>query len=126
MKYTLTALALAAVTVAAPTNQAPDSFKITKVVSGGSGCPQGSIDINWTDNGILPICKLPLRLFTQLHTNHHIQTSTSNSPLASVREKSQKTHERTARSTSVWSSPPVSLSPSSAQTTLVGATLTVV
>lgn len=57
MKYTLTAIALAVTTIAAPTNQAPDSFKITKVVSGGSGCPQGSIDINWTDNGILPICK---------------------------------------------------------------------
>ena len=56
MKYTLTALALAAISFAAPTYQSPDSFKINSVVSGGSGCPQGSIDINWTDNGILPIC----------------------------------------------------------------------
>jgi hypothetical protein len=35
---------------------APPSFKINKVVSGGSGCPQGSIDVDWTNNGILPIC----------------------------------------------------------------------
>jgi len=57
MKYILTTLALAAATIAAPTYQAPDSFKIKSVVSGGSGCPQGSIDINWTENGIMPICK---------------------------------------------------------------------
>ena len=57
MKYTLTALILAAVAIAAPTGQAPDSFKITNVVSNGSGCPQGSIDIDWTDQEILPICK---------------------------------------------------------------------
>jgi hypothetical protein len=57
MKYTFTALALAAVTLAAPQSGAtPPSFKIKDVVSGGSGCPQGSIDINWTDNRILPIC----------------------------------------------------------------------
>ncbi|KAI4708907.1 hypothetical protein J4E89_006309 [Alternaria sp. Ai002NY15] len=55
MKYILTTLALAAATIAAPTYQAPDSFKIKSVVSGGSGCPQGSIDINWTENGIMPI-----------------------------------------------------------------------
>ncbi|KAF2450651.1 hypothetical protein P171DRAFT_516486 [Karstenula rhodostoma CBS 690.94] len=36
-------------------SSAPPSFRINKVVSGGSGCPQGSIDVNWTNNGILPI-----------------------------------------------------------------------
>ncbi|KAF1944650.1 hypothetical protein EJ02DRAFT_480296 [Clathrospora elynae] len=56
MKFTpFTVLTLAAVSLAAPQYQAPDSFKITSVVSGGSGCPQDSIDINWTDKGILPI-----------------------------------------------------------------------
>lgn len=58
MKYTLTTLALAALSFANPvpqTDAAPPAFKITNVISGGSGCPQGSIDINWTDNRILPI-----------------------------------------------------------------------
>ncbi|EMD59563.1 hypothetical protein GGP41_004399 [Bipolaris sorokiniana] len=55
MKCTLATLVLAAVAAAAPTYQAPDSFKIKSVVSGGSGCPQGSIDIDWTEQGILPI-----------------------------------------------------------------------
>ncbi|KAJ4366411.1 hypothetical protein N0V83_008047 [Neocucurbitaria cava] len=58
MKYTFTALALAALSLASPvpdTTSAPLTFKITSVASGGSGCPQGSIDINWTDNRILPI-----------------------------------------------------------------------
>lgn len=58
MKYTLTTLALAAVTLASPApSVAPSSFKIANVVSGGSGCPQGSIDIDWTDQKVLPICK---------------------------------------------------------------------
>ncbi|KAA8612583.1 DUF4360 domain-containing protein [Pyrenophora tritici-repentis] len=55
MKYTFATLALAAVAVAAPTYQAPDSFSIKNVVSAGSGCPQGSIDIEWNENGTLPI-----------------------------------------------------------------------
>lgn len=57
MKGLLATLALAAVSLASPTNQAPDSFKIKNVVYGGSGCPQGSIDVDWTENGILPICE---------------------------------------------------------------------
>lgn len=63
MKYTLTTLALAAVAFATPAPAvAPGSFKIANVVSGGSGCPQGSIDIDWTDQKVLPICTLaPLR-----------------------------------------------------------------
>lgn len=65
MKYTFATLALAAASLASPVpdggSPTPSSFKITNVVSGGSGCPQGSIDINWTDNRILPICMhLPL------------------------------------------------------------------
>jgi len=59
MKYTFTALALAALSFANPVPEAaapaPSSFKITNVISGGSGCPQDSIDIDWTDNKILPI-----------------------------------------------------------------------
>jgi hypothetical protein len=35
----------------------PPAFKIVNVVSGGTGCPKGSIDVNWTDEKILPICK---------------------------------------------------------------------
>ncbi|OAL47257.1 hypothetical protein IQ07DRAFT_613862 [Pyrenochaeta sp. DS3sAY3a] len=57
MKYTFSTLALAALSAASPlaATVSPPTFKITKVVSGGSGCPQGSIDINWTDSRILPI-----------------------------------------------------------------------
>ncbi|KAF1851354.1 uncharacterized protein K460DRAFT_412927 [Cucurbitaria berberidis CBS 394.84] len=58
MKYTFTTLAFAALSFANPVPQsysAPPSFRIKNVVSGGSGCPQGSIDINWTDNRVLPI-----------------------------------------------------------------------
>ncbi|KAH7391112.1 hypothetical protein DE146DRAFT_155845 [Phaeosphaeria sp. MPI-PUGE-AT-0046c] len=56
MKYTLTTLALAVATFASPApSVAPSSFKIANVVSGGSGCPQGSIDIDWTDQKVLPI-----------------------------------------------------------------------
>jgi hypothetical protein len=33
----------------------PPSFRIKNVVSGGSGCPQGSIDINFSDSTIMPI-----------------------------------------------------------------------
>ena len=57
----LLALSLPVLALAAPHSPrdsaaSPPSFKINRVVSGGSGCPQGSIDINWTNNGILPIC----------------------------------------------------------------------
>jgi hypothetical protein len=63
MKYTFTALALAALSLASPVPDveaaaAPPSFKITKIISGGSGCPQGSIDIDHTDSKILPIRKI--------------------------------------------------------------------
>lgn len=54
------ALFLPVLALAAPhaldTSAAPPSFKINKVISGGSGCPQGSIDVEWTNNAILPIC----------------------------------------------------------------------
>lgn len=59
MKYTFSAIALAAATLASPIPDAvaaaPPSFRIANVISGGSGCPQGSIDINFTDSKILPI-----------------------------------------------------------------------
>ena len=71
MKYTFTALALAALSLASPVPDAapataPSSFKIAGVVSGGSGCPQGSIDIDYTDSRILPICKLNLTSYPSL------------------------------------------------------------
>lgn len=59
MKYTFGAIALAACSLASPVPDnvaaAPPSFKIANIISGGSGCPQGTIDINFTDNKILPI-----------------------------------------------------------------------
>ncbi|KAL1599313.1 hypothetical protein SLS59_006330 [Nothophoma quercina] len=57
MKFTLPILTFAAVASALPqtTSIPPPSFKITNVISGGTGCPQGSIDVSWTDNKILPI-----------------------------------------------------------------------
>ncbi|KAF2868811.1 hypothetical protein BDV95DRAFT_597125 [Massariosphaeria phaeospora] len=58
MKYTFTALALAATALANPLPEAqgaPPSFRIKNVVSGGSGCPQGSVDIDYTDSKVLPI-----------------------------------------------------------------------
>jgi hypothetical protein len=59
MKLTLSVLAIAVVASALPqtTSTPPPAFKITNVVSGGTGCPQGSIDVNWADNKILPICE---------------------------------------------------------------------
>ncbi|KAK3201784.1 hypothetical protein GRF29_164g625709 [Pseudopithomyces chartarum] len=55
----LVALSLPLLALSAPTtverDSAPPSYRINKVVYGGSGCPQGSLDINWTNNGILPI-----------------------------------------------------------------------
>ncbi|KAF2737148.1 hypothetical protein EJ04DRAFT_461652 [Polyplosphaeria fusca] len=58
MKYSIAPLALAAISMASPVPDAvasPPSVKISNVVSGGSGCPQGSIDVSYTDNAILPI-----------------------------------------------------------------------
>lgn len=61
MKYTYAALALAAGAAATPASEivtrdpTPSSFKITNVVYGGSGCPQGSIDIKWNDSRVFPI-----------------------------------------------------------------------
>ncbi|KZM19044.1 hypothetical protein ST47_g9795 [Ascochyta rabiei] len=56
MKYTLPVLGLTALASALPqTTSPPPSFKITNVISGGTGCPRGSIDVNWTDHKILPI-----------------------------------------------------------------------
>jgi hypothetical protein len=56
------ALSLASLAFASPVPEAapaaaaaPPAFKIKNVVSGGSGCPQGSIDINFSDSAILPI-----------------------------------------------------------------------
>lgn len=56
LALSLPALALSAPLLADRDAAAPPSFKINKVISGGSGCPQGSIDVDWTNNGILPIC----------------------------------------------------------------------
>jgi hypothetical protein len=60
MKYIFSTLALAATALAnpVPADAAPSSFSIEGVVYGGSGCPQGSLDINWTDKAILPISTL--------------------------------------------------------------------
>lgn len=73
MKYTLATLALAAASLASPvpatSYDAPSSFKIVNVVSGGSGCPQGSIDVNWTDNKIFPICTSSHLAFQKPTTN---------------------------------------------------------
>ena len=55
----LSVAAVVAVSSALPQNltAAPPAFKIVNVVSGGTGCPQGSIEVNWTDERVLPICK---------------------------------------------------------------------
>ncbi|KAF2470966.1 uncharacterized protein BDR25DRAFT_261266 [Lindgomyces ingoldianus] len=59
MKYLLASAALAAVALATPVPDAvataPASFKIARVVYGGSGCPQGSINVDFTDSRLLPI-----------------------------------------------------------------------
>jgi hypothetical protein len=52
-------LTLATPLPSAPSSLAPPSFKITNVVHGGSGCPQGSMNITWTDTRVLPICTSP-------------------------------------------------------------------
>lgn len=55
----LATLALAGVAFASPLPEsaaaAPSSFKINGVISGGSGCPQGSIDVDYNSQGILPV-----------------------------------------------------------------------
>ena len=57
MKFVLSVAAVVAVSSALPQNltAAPPAFKIVNVVSGGTGCPQGSIEVNWTDERVLPI-----------------------------------------------------------------------
>ncbi|KAF1926202.1 uncharacterized protein M421DRAFT_422877 [Didymella exigua CBS 183.55] len=51
------ALPVAALASALPQTAStpPPSFKITNVVSGGTGCPSGSINVEWTDDAVLPI-----------------------------------------------------------------------
>jgi hypothetical protein len=59
MKYIILSTALAALSAASPVPDAvsaPPSFKVGKVAYGGSGCPQGSIDVDISSDGrILPI-----------------------------------------------------------------------
>ena len=58
MKYAIATIAFVALSSAAPLEQrgdAPSGFKIANIVYGGSGCPQGSLDIDWTDSRVLPI-----------------------------------------------------------------------
>ena len=50
------ALPVLAASAVVERDNAPPAFKLNNVIYGGSGCPQGSIDIKWTDSGILPIC----------------------------------------------------------------------
>ncbi|KAF1954501.1 ankyrin [Byssothecium circinans] len=55
----LATLALVTASLASPipdaVSSSPPVFKINKVISGGSGCPQGSIDVDYTNSGIVPI-----------------------------------------------------------------------
>ncbi|KAF3002628.1 hypothetical protein E8E13_009012 [Curvularia kusanoi] len=57
MKFVLPAAALLGVVSALPQNLSspPPAFKIVNVVSGGTGCPQGSVDVDWTDDKVLPV-----------------------------------------------------------------------
>ncbi|KAJ8114565.1 hypothetical protein OPT61_g3574 [Boeremia exigua] len=57
MKLIVPTLALVTAVAALPQTAStrPPSFNITDVVSGGTGCPQGSIDVRWTDDAVLPI-----------------------------------------------------------------------
>jgi hypothetical protein len=59
MRYLTTSFALASIAFASPIpdagSTAPSSFKIAKVAYGGSGCPQGSINVDFTDSRVLPI-----------------------------------------------------------------------
>lgn len=59
MKYTIASIAtLLATSLANPvpaTADSPPAFKINNVISGGSGCPQGTIDIDYSNSAIMPI-----------------------------------------------------------------------
>ncbi len=58
MKYSLVTIALAALSFASPvpdTTSTPPVFSINNVIHGGTGCPQGSIDIDWTNSKVCPI-----------------------------------------------------------------------
>ncbi|KAF1356015.1 hypothetical protein EJ07DRAFT_130232 [Lizonia empirigonia] len=56
MRLTIPILGFTAIVSALPQpSTPPPCFKITNVVSGGTGCPQGSINATWTDEQILPI-----------------------------------------------------------------------
>lgn len=68
MKLGLPILAVAAVASALPQSAStpPPSFKITNIVSGGTGCPQGSIDVKWTDEKVLPISKLSFHSLSRI------------------------------------------------------------
>ena len=76
-------LALSAPTTVERDSSSPSSYKINKVVYGGSGCPQGSLDINWTNNGILPICTVPSRKCF-IHLLINVKTDFGNQFSASV------------------------------------------
>jgi len=73
MKLTFAPFAMAALSVANPipdaTASGPSSFKITNIISGGTGCPQGSIDIAYTDNAVLPICNYALKTLVRITAN---------------------------------------------------------
>lgn len=72
MRLTIPILGFTALVSALPQpSTPPPSFKITNVVSGGTGCPQGSINATWTDEQILPISTSTL-----LHPQAPIHQST--------------------------------------------------
>jgi hypothetical protein len=117
MKFVLSVAAVVAVASALPQNLSapPPAFKIVNVVSGGTGCPKGSIDVNWTDEKVLPICKsladspfsnhlflAPLRSFSLqmlMHPDSLInasQTTAKISRLPSVPKQPSPTAVRTA------------------------------
>ena len=65
MRYTLVTLALAALSMGSPVPDTgaasyPPVFKISNVVHGGTGCPQGSIDVDWSSSRVFPICMFVL------------------------------------------------------------------
>ncbi|KAF2466023.1 uncharacterized protein BDR25DRAFT_238543 [Lindgomyces ingoldianus] len=59
MKYIVTSFTLAALVLAGPVpdvaSPSPPSYKIISAIHGGNGCPQGSIDLEFTDSRLLPI-----------------------------------------------------------------------
>lgn len=73
MKASVLTLALATAVAALPqtSSSPPPSFNITNVVAGGTGCPQGSIDVRWTDDAVLPICKTLPYFKTQVSSHCH-------------------------------------------------------